>query len=119
MGEPRKVKFGNNDKSGQLGCRITTSSHAKAAFYECWHVAKLAVFGFVLCDDFDYESDIGVLVEFKAVCIRGLRFFSMASGLSRLARTVDVLARSAVERSQSYICRKNILSLGEASYAAG
>lgn len=54
-------------------------------------VRRLALFGSVLRDDFEPESDIDVLVEFEPGERVGLRFFAMERELSDLfGRTVDL-----------------------------
>ena len=79
----------------------------------------MSLFGSVLRDDFDLESDIDVLVEFEPGGVPGIQFVSMASELSQLlGRPVDVLTRSAVERSPNHIRRKGILESAEVIYAA-
>ncbi len=102
----------------RLSLRITASRHSITEFCKRWHVQKMALFGSVLRDDFDRESDIDVLVEFKPDGVPGLRFVSMASELSTLlGRPVDVLTRSAIERSPNHIRRKAILESAEVIYA--
>ena len=63
------------------------------AFCERHHVARLAVFGSVLRDDFDAESDVDVLVEFQPGHVPGLNFVSMERELSGLlqGRRVDLV----------------------------
>ena len=88
-------------------------------FCRRWQVAKMSLFGSVLRDDFDHSSDINVLVEFEPGGVPGLQFVSMASELSHLlGRPVDVMTRSAVERSPNHIRRKAILDSAEIIYAA-
>ena len=90
-----------------------------AEFCRANGIARLAIFGSALRDDFDPESDIDVLVEFEPGRTPGLGFVSMAAELSELfGRHVDVLTRSSVERSQNYIRRKAILETAETIYAA-
>ena len=103
----------------RLSPRITASPDTVAEFCQRWQVAELSVFGSVLRDDFNRESDIDVLVEFEPGCVPGIQFVSMASELSHLlGRPVDVLTRSAVERSPNYIRRRRILESAEVIYAA-
>jgi len=54
-------------------------------------IARLALFGSVLREDFSPESDIDVLVEFEPNVRVGLRFFQIERELSRLlGRRVDL-----------------------------
>ena len=98
--------------------RIMVSPELIAQFCKRWHIREMALFGSVLRDDFDCKSDLDVLVEFRPDGVPGLRFVSMASDLSGLLeRPVDVLTRSAVERSPNYIRRKEILESARVIYA--
>lgn len=86
-----------------------------------WKVSELALFGSALREDFDDESDIDVLVSFAP----GARWslFDLVTVQSELetlfGRPVDLVERSAIEASENYIRRKNILSNMEILYAAG
>ena len=103
----------------RLSPRILVSAEAIADFCTRWRVAEMALFGSVLRDDNGRESDIDVLVEFEPGGVPGLEFVSMATELSGLlGRPVDVLTRSAVERSPNHIRRKEILGSAVVIYAA-
>ena len=104
----------------RLSSRIAAPPEAVAAFCRRWRISEMALFGSVLRDDFGPESDIDVMVEFEPDGIPGLRFVSLAAELSGLfGRPVDVLTRSAVERSPNYLRRNRILESAEIVYAAG
>ena len=55
-----------------------------AAFCRKHHIRKLALFGSVLREDFRYESDVDVLVEFEPGHVPGLAFFSMEEELTEI-----------------------------------
>lgn len=94
-----------------LSPRIPASPAAIADFCKRWQVAELALFGSVLRDDYDRKSDIDVLVQFAPDGVPGLEFVTMAAELSHLLRRpVDVLTRSAVERSQNHLPFRQFLS---------
>ena len=98
--------------------RVTASPDDIAEFCRRWRVVELSLFGSVLRDDFTSDSDIDVMVKFEPDSVPGIRFVSMASELSLLlGRPVDVVTRSAVERSPNYIRRKEILGSAEVVYA--
>ena len=60
-------------------------------FCQRHHISKLALFGSVLRNDFNTESDIDVLVEFEPENIPGLAFFEMERELTQiLGRKVDL-----------------------------
>ena len=102
-----------------LSPRVLATPAAIAEFCKRWRVAELSLFGFALKDDYRRDSDIDVLVEFAPDGVPGIEFVTMAAELSRLlGRQADVLTRSAVERSQNYIRRREILESAEVIYAA-
>jgi predicted nucleotidyltransferase len=72
---------------------IAVDRAAIKAFCERHHVARLAVFGSVLRDDFGADSDVDVLVEFQSGHVPGLNFLSMERELSGLlhGRRVDLV----------------------------
>jgi predicted nucleotidyltransferase len=73
--------------------KIAIDRAAIKAFCERHHVSRLAVFGSVLRDDFDADSDVDVLVEFQPGHVPGLNFVSMERELSELlqGRRVDLV----------------------------
>ena len=66
---------------------------AVRAFCQRHHVARLALFGSALRDDFGPDSDVDVLVEFQPGHVPGLDFVSMERELSGLlqGRRVDLV----------------------------
>jgi predicted nucleotidyltransferase len=63
-----------------------------ADFCRRHHIRWLALFGSILRQDFDQDSDVDVLVEFEPGHVPGLRFIGMQSELSRLfGRQVDLV----------------------------
>ena len=90
-----------------------------AEFCRANGIVSMAVFGSALRDDFEPASDIDVLVEFAPGRTPGLGFVNIADELSDLfGRPVDVLTRSAIERSPNFIRRKAILDSAQVVYAA-
>jgi len=86
-----------------------------AAFCERNYIAKLALFGSVLRGDFDADSDIDVLVEFKSGHTPGLRFFSLQRELGQLlGRQVDL----NTEQDLSPYFRQDVLGNAEYIYVA-
>jgi predicted nucleotidyltransferase len=63
------------------------------AFCQRHHIARLALFGSVLRNDFNVDSDVDVLVEFQPGHIPGFNFVSMERELSGLlqGRRVDLV----------------------------
>jgi predicted nucleotidyltransferase len=63
------------------------------AFCERHHIARLALFGSALREDFGADSDVDVLVEFRPDHVPGLNFVSIERELSGLlqGRRVDLV----------------------------
>ena len=90
-----------------------------ADFCRRWSVTELALFGSALREDFCPDSDVDVLVSFSEDAHHSL--FDLVRMQNELGlifgREVDLIERTAVERSRNYIRRKAILSSAEAIYA--
>jgi predicted nucleotidyltransferase len=100
--------------------RIALPPEVLADFCRRWKVVEIALFGSILRDDFGPGSDVDVLVSFKAGSSWSLfDLVTMEDELSQIiGRQVDLVERQAVERSENYIRRRNILSSLETIYAA-
>ena len=85
-----------------------------------WKIAELALFGSVLREDFRPESDLDVLVSFKAGTAWSLLdHVVMQEELSDLLkRKVDLVSRRAVEASDNLVRRQAILDSTETVYVA-
>jgi len=85
-----------------------------------WKIVELAIFGSVLREDFNPESDIDLLVRFAPDAHWSLFDHArMERELGEiLNREVDLVSRSAVERSPNWIRREEILSTARTLYAA-
>jgi predicted nucleotidyltransferase len=71
--------------------RIAIDRERLAGFCRRNHIRRLALFGSVLREDFQPDSDIDVLVEFEPGHVPGLRFFALERELSEiLGRRVDL-----------------------------
>jgi uncharacterized protein len=91
-----------------------------AEFCQRWKISELALFGSALRNDFRSDSDIDLLVTFAPDAKRGL--FALAQMQTELedifGREVDLVSKRAIERSQNWIRRKNILASAQLIYAA-
>ena len=76
-----------------MSLRISIDHDAVSAFCRRNYIARLALFGSVLRDDFGPQSDVDVLVEFQPGHVPGLAFVSMERELSGLldGRRVDMV----------------------------
>ncbi len=79
--------------------RIQVPQDELARFCRAHHIKKLSLFGSILREDFDAESDVDVLVEFEPGHVPGLGFVSMESVLSELlGRRVDLVTPKFLNR---------------------
>ncbi len=79
--------------------RIEVPQDELARFCRAHHIKKLSLFGSILREDFDAESDVDVLVEFEPGHVPGLGFVSMESELSQLlGRRVDLVSPKFLNR---------------------
>ena len=76
-----------------------------------WQITELALFGSILRDDFNAQSDIDILVSFdENVTITFFDLDTLEEQLSMLLdRLVDLVTRKAVQQSHNWIRKQNIL----------
>jgi len=90
------------------------------AFCKKWKVIELSLFGSVLRDDFNAESDVDVLVTFRDDATHTLfDLVRMERELKEIfGRPVDLVSRRGIEMSRNSIRKNAILTSAEAVYAA-
>ena len=88
------------------------------AFCKKWKIRELAVFGSALRDDFQPDSDLDVLVTFTGEARWTLwDVIAAEQELSEIVgRPVDLVERNAVENSENWIRRNNILNSARIIY---
>jgi predicted nucleotidyltransferase len=95
------------------------NTQAIRTFCQRWGIQEFAVFGSMLRDDFNADSDVDVLITFHEGIGRSL--FDMAQMADELeaiiGRKVDLLTRKSVEQSPNYIRRRSILESAQVIYA--
>lgn len=103
----------------QLWERLGIDFDQLEAFCQQYDIAELALFGSVLRDDFNEESDIDLLVSYKATARRGLlEKVRMLEELRKLfRRKVDLVSKKAIANSQNWIRRRNILESAQVIYS--
>lgn len=91
-----------------------------AAFCRRHGIRELALFGSILGEDFRPDSDVDILVEFEPKSHHGLLDLAhIQDELEQiLGRKVDLIEKSAIQRSRNYIRRKAILNSAETIYAS-
>ena len=87
-----------------------------ADFCRRHHIRKLSLFGSVLRDDFEPDSDIDVLAEFEPGHAVGFEIIDMEEELSRLfgGHEVDIVQEKYLNRW----LRPRVLATAEVQYAA-
>ena len=90
-------------------------------FCRRWQITELAIFGSVLREDFNAQSDLDVLVSFAPGSDWSLfDHLQMQEELSAATgRPVDLVSRRAIERSDNWIRRGSILESAQVIYAEG
>jgi len=88
-----------------------------ADFCRRHHIRKLALFGSVLRDDFQPDSDVDVLVEFEPGHAVGFEILDMEEELSRIfgGHKVDIVQEKYLNRW----LRARVLGSAEVQYAEG
>ena len=101
--------------------RLRVSEAEIADFCRRWQISELALFGSVLRDDFRPDSDIDVLVTFAPDSRWSLiDHIAIERELAELlGRPVDLVSKRAVEKSDNWIRRKEILDTALPVYVSG
>jgi predicted nucleotidyltransferase len=91
-----------------------------AKFCQRWKIQELALFGSALRDDFGPDSDLDILVTFAEGAEWGLfDHVQMQYELQMLLhRGVDLVSKRAVERSQNWLRRQEILNTAQVLFSA-
>jgi uncharacterized protein len=91
-----------------------------AEFCRRWRILDLSVFGSALRNDFGPDSDIDLLVTFAADAHWSLLdHVRMEAELNALFhREVDLVSRRAIERSENWMRRQEILGTARPLYVA-
>ena len=89
-------------------------------FCRRWKVAELSLFGSILRQDFNLNSDVDVLVTYLPAAKRGLfEKMRMKEDLETLLhRKVDLVSKKAIQKSSNWLRRENILNSAEVLYVA-
>ena len=91
-----------------------------AKFCQRWKIRELALFGSALRDDFGPDSDLDILVTFAEGAEWSLfDHVQMQYELqTSLHRSVDLISKRAVERSQNWLRRQEILNTAQVLFSA-
>jgi predicted nucleotidyltransferase len=92
-----------------------------AEFCKRWKIQELALFGSALRDDFRPDSDLDLIATFAADADWSLLdHVQMQLELERLfCRHVDLISRRALEQSQNWLLREEILRTARILFQSG
>jgi predicted nucleotidyltransferase len=83
-------------------------------------IKELALFGSALSSDFNSDSDIDLLVEFKPES--GISLFDIVDLKNEFemlfGREVDIVSKNAIKKSRNHLRRKGILENYKVIYAS-
>jgi len=98
---------------------IDLSTDTLKAFCQKWQIAEFALFGSVLRKDFRPDSDLDVLVSFfPQAPWTLLDLVIMQHELQAIVkRDVDLIEKRAIENSENWIRRNEILSTAQVLYS--
>ena len=102
----------------QIEQRLGVSLLTVAKFCQRWQITELALFGSVLREDFNPNSDLDFLVTFSPNAKIGLaEVDEMEKELKNMVkRKIDLVWKKSIEASQNWIRRRNILETAEVIY---
>jgi predicted nucleotidyltransferase len=102
----------------QLQKRLKVNSDEILKFCQQWNITELALFGSVLTDQFHSNSDIDVLIRFAPDTPQGLLTLAKIKYEleSLFGREVDVVVKEAIENSENWIRRNEILNTATVIY---
>lgn len=89
------------------------------SFCQKWQITELALFGSVLREDFRSDSDVDMLVRFvPRAPWTLLDLINMENELADLiGRDVDLVEKRAIEKSDNWVRRSEILSTAQTIYS--
>ncbi len=104
----------------ELPTNFSLTSEQVSSFCQKWQVIELALFGSILRDDFDSDSDVDVLVTFAPHARPSLfDLVHMTNELSGLlGRKADILTKKSVEKNHNWLRKREILSTAQVIYGS-
>lgn len=105
----------------QLQERLTIAPEEIAQLCQRWSITEMALFGSVLSDQFNADSDIDILIRFAPNARQGLLTLSKIKHEleTRIGREVDIALKESVENSENWIRRHEILKTTQVIYEQG
>ena len=98
--------------------RLKLSQEDITNICEEWNIRKLSLFGSILRDDFNENSDIDLLIQFEPDARQGLLMLAkLKHHLEDMTqRSVDVVVQESVENSENWIRKQEILNTAQVIY---
>jgi uncharacterized protein len=102
----------------QLQQRLGLSMPEIATFCQHWQILELALFGSILREDFQEDSDIDLLFHFSPQAKQGLLTLSKIKHEleAHSGRKIDIALKESVENSENWIRRDEILKTKQVIY---
>jgi len=100
--------------------KIQISEDQLSSICNKYLIKELSIFGSALRKDFDEDSDIDLLIEFKPEAAVSLfDLIDVKEDFEKLfGREIDIVSKNAIKRSNNYIRKKAILENYNTIYAA-
>jgi uncharacterized protein len=100
---------------------IALPINAIQSFCQRWQIAELSVFGSILRDDFNPDSDVDFLYVLKPnTRWRLLDLIDAEEELEKmLGRKVDLVGKASIEQSHNWLRKQNILASFQIIYSDG
>jgi len=100
--------------------KIQISEDQLSSICNKYLIKELSIFGSALRKDFDEDSDIDLLIEFKPEAAVSLfDLIDVKEDFEKLfGREIDIISKNAIKRSNNYIRKKAILENYNTIYAA-
>jgi uncharacterized protein len=98
--------------------QISLPLDAIKQFCDRWRIAEFALFGSVLRDDFNDDSDIDVMIEFERESHYSLFDLVVMEDELKVIfnRDVDLVTRKGITNSRNYLRRENMLNSAKTIY---
>ena len=102
----------------EVRARLGITDNELVEFCQRWQITELSLFGSVLRDDFRPDSDVDLLVRYEAGAHWSLiDHIGIENELAAImGRKVDLVSKPAVEKSNNWLRRRNILDSAELVY---
>lgn len=108
----------NNKNSLFLDKNLKLSEQEIARFCQEWKITKMSLFGSILREDFNSDSDIDILIKFDIDARQGLLTLAkLKHKLEEITkRPVDLVIQESIENSDNWIRKNEILNTAQVVY---